>query len=214
MTRAEKRLYVSWARYRRRFGGGQPEVCIPSRFLNEVPVALREKLSPYAQPFTEEVDLYGEQHAVRESVKKNLYTGRTYNSVDNIAQFFAERGMPPPSGLTRRPPVTPPAPAIPTTVPAAVPATRPAAPSVPATRPPAQLSFPQTAATQPSGARSMGARKQVGFAVGTTINHPKYGPGKILRREGEGEDAKLTISFPGYGLKKIVEKYAGIKINE
>ena len=27
MTRAEKRLYVTWARYRRRFGGSQPEVC-------------------------------------------------------------------------------------------------------------------------------------------------------------------------------------------
>ena len=44
MTRAEKRLYVTWARYRRRFGGGQPEVCIPSRFLNEVPVNLRDWL--------------------------------------------------------------------------------------------------------------------------------------------------------------------------
>jgi DNA helicase II / ATP-dependent DNA helicase PcrA len=32
-----------------------------------------------------------------------------------------------------------------------------------------------------------------------------------MRREGEGEDAKLTISFPGYGLKKIIEKFAGIK---
>ncbi len=41
---------------------------------------------------------------MRESVKRNLYTGRTYNSVENIAQFFAERGMPPPSGFTRRPP--------------------------------------------------------------------------------------------------------------
>jgi DNA helicase-2/ATP-dependent DNA helicase PcrA len=49
---------------------------------------------------------------------------------------------------------------------------------------------------------------------GMTVSHPKYGRGTILRREGEGDDAKLTISFPGYGLKKIVEKYAGIKIEE
>ena len=101
MTRAEKRLYLTWARYRRRFGGGQPERCLPSRFLNEVPGSLCEKLSPYRDVQTEEVDLFSEQYDVRESVKKNLYTGRTYNSVDNIAQFFAERGMPPPSGLTR-----------------------------------------------------------------------------------------------------------------
>jgi DNA helicase-2/ATP-dependent DNA helicase PcrA len=50
--------------------------------------------------------------------------------------------------------------------------------------------------------------------VGAVINHPKYGRGKILRREGDGEDAKLTISFPAYGLKKIIEKYAGIRVNE
>jgi DNA helicase-2/ATP-dependent DNA helicase PcrA len=49
---------------------------------------------------------------------------------------------------------------------------------------------------------------------GTTVHHPKYGRGTVLRREGDGEDAKLTISFPGHGLKKIVEKYAGIKIEE
>ena len=42
----------------------------------------------------DEVDLYSEQYEVRDSAKRNLYTGKTYNSVDNIAQFFAERGMP------------------------------------------------------------------------------------------------------------------------
>jgi DNA helicase II / ATP-dependent DNA helicase PcrA len=33
----------------------------------------------------------------------------------------------------------------------------------------------------------------------------------VMRREGDGEDARLTINFPGYGLKKLIEKYAGIK---
>src|SRR5439155_20589691 len=84
MTRAEKRLYLTWARYRRRFGGGAPEVCIPSRFLNEVPNALREKLSPSRRSQEDDVDLFSEQHDVRESAKRNMYTGRTYNSVENI----------------------------------------------------------------------------------------------------------------------------------
>jgi DNA helicase-2/ATP-dependent DNA helicase PcrA len=47
--------------------------------------------------------------------------------------------------------------------------------------------------------------------AGATIRHPKYGIGTVLRREGEGDDAKLTVSFQGYGLKKLVEKYAGIQ---
>jgi DNA helicase-2/ATP-dependent DNA helicase PcrA len=47
--------------------------------------------------------------------------------------------------------------------------------------------------------------------AGMTVEHPKYGTGVVVRREGEGDDAKLTISFPRYGLKKLVERYAGLK---
>ncbi len=223
MTRAEKRLYVTWARYRRRFGGSQPEVCLPSRFLNEVPASLREKLSSYSQPYTEEVDLFSEQSDVRESAKKNMYNGRTYNSVDNIAQFFAERGMPPPSGFTRRPEAStakqpePAASARPQGTPTSPQSIAPpkVAPSPqPASRfTPTPGARPSMASGTPAG-RPMGKSMPGSFRSGTTVNHPKYGRGTILRREGDGEDAKLTISFPGYGLKKIVEKYAGIKVDE
>jgi DNA helicase II / ATP-dependent DNA helicase PcrA len=45
---------------------------------------------------------------------------------------------------------------------------------------------------------------------GTYVKHPKYGRGLVLRREGIGDAAKLTISFPGFGQKKLIEKYAGL----
>ncbi|HUJ49913.1 MAG TPA: hypothetical protein VLW25_06925, partial [Bryobacteraceae bacterium] len=102
---------------------------------------------------------------VRETAKRNLYTGKTYNSVENIQQFFAERGK---------------------TAPAPARAPQPARASVPLPR-------------------------KKGLRAGATVRHPKYGLGTILRREGEGEDAKLTVSFQGYGLKKLIEKYAGIQ---
>ena len=50
-----------------------------------------------------------------------------------------------------------------------------------------------------------------GLVPGSRVRHPKYGYGTVLRREGEGEDTKLTVSFPGLGLKKVVEKYAGLE---
>ena len=31
---------------------------------------------------------------MRQSAKRSTYTGKTYNSLDNISQFFGERGMP------------------------------------------------------------------------------------------------------------------------
>jgi DNA helicase-2/ATP-dependent DNA helicase PcrA len=138
---------------------------------------LVEDLGQSRQRSAPQVDLFAEQREVREAAKRNAYTGKTYNSVDNIQQFFAERGKAaaPPPTTNNQQPTTPP-------------------------RPPQ----PTTHAPRPS------ARTR-GFRAGAMIRHPKYGRGTVLRREGDGEDAKLTVSFPGYGLKKLVEKYAGIQ---
>ncbi len=40
------------------------------------------------------------------------------------------------------------------------------------------------------------------------MRHPKYGEGVVHMREGDGDDAKITVQFSRYGLKKLVEKYA------
>ena len=47
----------------------------------------------------------------------------------------------------------------------------------------------------------------VEFRVGARVRHAKYGTGVVLRSEGAGDDAKLTVSFPGYGQKKFVAKF-------
>ena len=167
MTRAEKKLYLTWARYRRRFGGGQPEASIRSRFLKEVPPGLIESVRSMHG-----MDLYAERHEVRETARRNLYTGKTYNSVENIKQFFAEKGMPAPQGIG-----------------AAVPKPLPAVQSAPVVK--------------------KAAKK---FGPGSVIEHAKYGRGTVLRVEGSGEDTKVTVNFPSYGLKKLIAKFAGIKI--
>ena len=49
------------------------------------------------------------------------------------------------------------------------------------------------------------------WKLGTHVRHPKFGLGTVLDCEGEGDDAKLTISFPGFGKKKFVEKFASLE---
>src|SRR5713226_6770764 len=68
MTRAEKRLFLSWARSRRRFGAGVQERTMRSRFLAEIPAHLIEGYVEQDAP--SQVDLAAEQHQVRETVKK------------------------------------------------------------------------------------------------------------------------------------------------
>ena len=41
--------------------------------------------------------------------------------------------------------------------------------------------------------------------------HARYGKGTVVRREGDGDDTKLIVNFAGYGLKKLIEKFAGVK---
>ena len=167
MTRAQKRLYLTWAKYRRRFGGGEQERTAPSRFLSEAPADLIVNLGEDDR--VPQVDLYAERYQVRQSAQRNTFTGKTYNSLENISQFFSDRGV-----------------AFPAQKPAPVPVAAPVKP--PAVAPPRRSA-----------------------RTGMQVEHPKYGTGTVVRREGDGEDAKITVSFPRYGLKKLVEKYAGLK---
>ncbi len=50
-----------------------------------------------------------------------------------------------------------------------------------------------------------------GLRLGARVRHARFGAGTVLRIEGEGTERKLTVSFPGYGLKKMVEKFAGLQ---
>ncbi len=65
-----------------------------------------------------------------------------------------------------------------------------------------------------SGLGSGGAgapRQSSRWKLGSKVRHAKYGVGTVLECEGDGEDSKVTISFPGYGRKKMVERFAGLE---
>jgi DNA helicase-2/ATP-dependent DNA helicase PcrA len=47
---------------------------------------------------------------------------------------------------------------------------------------------------------------------GARVRHPLFGVGTVLRRDGSGEDLKLTVSFPGVGAKKLVARFAGLEM--
>ena len=55
------------------------------------------------------------------------------------------------------------------------------------------------------------SQRETGFRPGQKVRHPKYGEGTVYQREGDGEDAKITVQFPRFGLKKLVEKYAQLE---
>ncbi|HET6973259.1 MAG TPA: UvrD-helicase domain-containing protein [Pyrinomonadaceae bacterium] len=69
----------------------------------------------------------------------------------------------------------------------------------------------QTSGSVPKISKPVAASTSNEITPGSYVKHSKYGRGLVLRREGVGESAKLTVSFPGFGQKKLVEKYAGLE---
>jgi DNA helicase-2/ATP-dependent DNA helicase PcrA len=204
MTRAMDQLILTRAVYRRRYGTDLPEASVPSRFLEEVPIQLIEELGrrrttphvgtvvpstssgqapgrPAGQRPTafgsesthysyEDEDQSASWQGPRGDSRPRLSGGaklhsaatppaRPYNSIENIAEFFASRGK--------------------------------------------KFTVPKIPLEEPTGKR--------GFRPGQKVRHPKYGEGTVYLREGEGEEAKITVQFPRFGLKKLVEKYAQLE---
>jgi DNA helicase-2/ATP-dependent DNA helicase PcrA len=190
MTRAMDTLILSRAVYRRRYGTDMPEASVPSRFLEEVPRQLVEELggsrrrgsaastgsstfsssagfsragapaplgqSPHYSYEDEDQSAAWNPARVKPKAVPSL---QSYNSIDNIAEFFASRGK--------------------------------------------KFNVPKMRAEEPAGRR--------GFRPGQKVKHPKYGEGTVYQREGDGEDAKITVQFPRFGLKKLVERYAQLE---
>ena len=213
ITRAMDTLVISRARTRRRYGNDMPDFTQPSRFLEEIPPPLMEDMGdPSMNRYGGRAGAYGgggsrtqtdnfvsgddhdfgnadmndagDKHynyededqsgsrvsqppsAVKPSsgfVSKPVtssYTGQTYNSTENIAQFFVSRGRK------------------------------------------VDLKAMGMAEERP---------KKKGLKAGDRVRHPKYGEGTVHSREGSGENAKVTVMFPRFGSKKLVEKYAQLE---
>lgn len=189
ITRAERVLYVTHSMRRRIYG--QEHAAEPSQFLNELPLMLIEDLSKgpswlsYARGGAGLEAPANAEPAPREerpAKRGNLYTGKTYNTAEAVQEFFNRRG----TG-------------------AAPPSQGTAQPEK--TGRPSPLSPP----APPRARKAPAEAKEGALMPGMNVRHPKYGKGLVLRREGSGDNAKLTVTFPGFGQKKLIEKFANLE---
>lgn len=69
------------------------------------------------------------------------------------------------------------------------------------------------AAPRPSaqGAGAAPPSPSVRYRPGQQVRHPRFGYGTVLRVEGSGEAAKLTVSFPGRGATRLLARFAGLE---
>ena len=80
--------------------------------------------------------------------------------------------------------------------------------------PPPSARSPQKRAASPSPSFGRGAVRRSANAdplLGQKVRHPEYGVGTVVGVEGDDDDRRLSVSFPGRGTKKFVERYAQLQ---
>ncbi|RPJ62056.1 MAG: hypothetical protein EHM23_04575 [Acidobacteria bacterium] len=133
LTRAQKKIYLTFSKRKRFNRGDVYENSKPSRFLAELPQHLLRDLS--ARSF---------QPARAGS---GIAPSKTYNTPDSVRHFLEKKK---------------------------------AAPG--------------------------------GFVKGALVQHNDFGRGRVLDVQESGEDLKITVQFPGIGIKKLLQRYAKLKL--
>ena len=183
MTRAMDALVLTRARYRRRYGNDMPESSIPSRFLEEIPPHLLEDLTRGQRPTS---GAYASRPGYGRGTRDEWSSPGHYSYEDEDQRPRAVA----PSGSSS------------------------------AGSRPAQTGSLDNIAQFFSSRKVTGARPKLevpvaagvtGFRSGQRVRHPKYGEGVVFRREGDGDDAKITVQFAEFGVKKLVEKFAQLE---
>ena len=219
MTRAMDTLVLTRARYRRRYGNDMPESSLPSRFLEEVPSRLVEDLGSPGGAYGDSPGAlrYGNAYATPYPQRRKFAPGAGEDQYDSGGHYsYEDESQESSSGAARSY------------------ATQRF--SAPGGRGTGSGALDNTAAffgkggagtyTVGGGAgyklgdKRYSARPKMdipsptgktGVGKGARVRHPKYGEGVIFAREGEGDDAKITVQFQNHGMKKLVEKFAQLE---
>jgi DNA helicase-2/ATP-dependent DNA helicase PcrA len=229
MTRAMNTLILTRANFRRRYGNDAPEPSIPSRFLEEVPQQLIENLgttraAAWAYAGSSYRGYGSRYQSGRRQNGGDDYSSGHYNYEDENQEAPAisssRNGGARSAGGDSKPFVAPWM--TPKSGSSSGQESRPKHESAkaPPEEPsidniarffggkagpvkPGSLARPAMDVPASSGA--------TGLKKGDRVRHSKYGEGSVLMREGDGEDAKITVMFQRHGMKKLMEKFANLQ---
>ncbi len=149
ITRAQRRLYLTYSQRRRFFGSEIGKLNQPSRFLAEIPQHLIQPRFPLES--------------------------RSVNSLSS-------------SGLLKQTPFGKPL-------------------VNPLGRPGKDHGYPLSS----TGIRKT-KRVRDTLVSGASVFHEKYGQGQVLEVQDTGNDLKVTVRFPGMGIKKMLQRYARLRL--
>jgi len=168
MTRAMKKLVLSWAG-RRRIYGQTRYTYEPSRFLDEIPEGCMIDPTPKSRPRrtlprTTDMSWAPDRRARQQQARRSTGSGRGRgaekgkDAVDEARQFLANLNI--------------------------------------------SVERPESAA----GADSPEPQP------GDLVKHPKFGRGRVLQKDGAGEEAKVRVHFNSVGGRTLVLRYARLEV--
>jgi DNA helicase-2/ATP-dependent DNA helicase PcrA len=206
MTRAMNSLVLTRAHYRRRYGNDAPEMSIPSRFLEEVPSQLVENLGSRPRATSWATPGYPNNYG-RAPGRIGDFTDKHFNYEDESQETQRPSVLQSVSPKGKSAEAPPEAPNSIDNI-ARFFGGKAGGGKLGMGKP---GSLPRPAFPRPIDVEVGAPAGAAGLKKGQRVRHGKYGEGTVLMREGDGEDAKLTVLFSRHGMKKLMEKFANLQ---
>ncbi len=189
LTRAEKRATLSYAMSRYKWGNltaGEP-----SRFIDEIDPQYLRLPKRHEQPSVNQRDTFSSAWSRPGNTSTRPVSGGTV--------FSREPKSAAPAAKVSHSPMK---------------RSAPAAPSVPDPAQRKNLKRVTSTGAPVDATRSLGHAAPSDIAEGVTVEHERFGKGKVLKIEGNPPDVKATIFFPSSGQKQLLLRFAKLTVVE
>ncbi|MBP7514293.1 MAG: UvrD-helicase domain-containing protein, partial [Flavobacteriales bacterium] len=189
LTRAEKRATLSYAMSRYKWGNltaGEP-----SRFIDEIDPQYLRLPKRHEAPSVNPRDTFSSAWSRPGNTSTRPVSGGTV--------FSREPKSAAPAAKVSHSPMK---------------RSAPAAPSVPDPAQRKNLKRVTSTGAPVDATRSLGHAAPSDIAEGVTVEHERFGKGKVLKIEGNAPDVKATIFFPSSGQKQLLLRFAKLTVVE
>ena len=200
ITRARKKLFVTWTPFRKTFGPEAKFKSERSRFLQEMPKDLVEGLDDMGSAEEEQnVDSFARQSGFTASFKGrfNELSGKRRTHFSHADLFSNKYSQASEKSYSRE-----------ETTKKSASDTKAPPKTIAELKAYLEKKQKEAAAWRPPSSKES---TDSGLRTGMRVRHEQFGDGIILSRERSGNDYKLTITFSRAGKKTLMEGYAKLK---
>lgn len=190
MTHTKEQLILTYTHQHQHYNNGSPNWMTPSQFLQKIPPNMITNLSTLPsllsyqqqshQQNNKNINLLNKQNKIHETIDKKLYNNPTYNSINNLTNFFSNHNLTIPKNIKQ---------------------------PQPKNKITSKTQNHITTIRHPPLSHNKGHIQNNNFHLNTQVHHQKFNINTIMKSKNNKTKSKITIHFQNHNIKKLQIKF-------